>query len=98
MILVITIPLWWITQTAKLESNFNPNAKGDNGASRGMYQIQERTWYHYSDKTWEVYAHDPEESKRVCRLILMDCAKKCQRDKKPVTFKNARYYYRHGGF
>lgn len=29
---------------AKVESDFRPQAKGDNGESKGMYQIQKRHW------------------------------------------------------
>jgi hypothetical protein len=88
----------WVIRTARLESGFKPARVGDNGRSRGMYQIQRRAWEHYSKVRWVTGAHDPIESKRVARLILADCVRACQRSRKPVTFENARYVYRRGGF
>lgn len=85
----------WVYDTARLESNFNDKAIGDNFKSRGRYQIQEATWRHYSKKPWRIYAHDKVEATRVAYLIIQDCAKKCG---KRVTFKRIRYYYTHGGF
>jgi hypothetical protein len=101
MILISTVsgvPDSWVDRTAHLESRHNPRAIGDSGRSRGEFQIKRRVWEHYSDTPWRVRAHDPVESRRVAKLILSDCARACQRDGKPVTFVNVRWYYRHGGF
>ena len=88
----------WLDRTMKLESRGDPRAVGDSGRSRGPYQIQRNIWNHYSSLAWRSSAHDPVASRRVARLILADCAKACRRDRRPVTFANARHYYRHGGF
>lgn len=38
-----------LTAIAKLESDFRPQIKGDNGKSKGMYQIQERIHGRFGD-------------------------------------------------
>lgn len=88
----------WLDETARLESSNRDSAVGDAGRSRGRYQIQKATWKAYSKAPWKTGAHDPVESRRVARLILIDCAKACRKHNMAVTFKNARYFYRHGGF
>ena len=92
------VPESWVRETARLESSHRDGAVGDNGRSRGRYQIQAATWRAYSTVPWRTGSHDPVESRRVCRLILADCARACRRDGKVVAFKAARWYYRHGGF
>lgn len=88
----------WLSQTAWLESRCNCAAVGDNGRSRGAYQIQRRTWEHYSRVPWRTGAHDPVESRRVAKLILKDCYRYCVRHKRPVTFTEVRCLWRRGGF
>jgi len=99
----------WLDRTAMLESRWQDDAIGDkvnrhgkpnppHKWSRGRYQIRKPTWEAYSKQPWRTAAHDPVESRRVCVLILRDCAKACRRDGKPVTFENVRWYYRHGKF
>lgn len=93
-----SVPNDWVEKTAWLESRNDDNAVGDRGRSRGRYQIQKTTWQRYSTKKWERWAHDAVESRRVCRLILSDCARACVRHGQRVTFQQCRWYYRHGGF
>ncbi len=92
------VPESWVRETARLESRGNTAAVGDRGRSRGAYQIQQATWVRYSRTPWVTGAHDPCESRRVAGLILADCVRACRRDRRAVTFANARWYYRHGGF
>jgi len=88
----------WLDRTAMLESGNKPAAVGDKGRSRGAYQIQERPWRHYSRVPWRIGAHDPVESRRVARLILLDCERACKRHHKAATFANVRWYYQTGGY
>jgi len=88
----------WLQRTMELESGGDHAAIGDGGRSRGAYQIQRATWQHYSRRPWATAAHDPAESRRVCRLILVDCERACRRAGWRVTFTNVRWFYRHGGF
>ena len=88
----------WLDETARRESRGNRWSVGDRGRSRGAYQIQRATWAKYSTTPWRVGAHDPVESRRVCREILLDCAGECARRGKPVTFENVRWFYQHGGW
>lgn len=88
----------WLDRTAHIESRNRDSAIGDGGRSRGRYQIQERTWARYSRKPWRTFAHDPRESRRVARLILIDCQRACRKARRPATFENARWFYTHGGF
>ena len=88
----------WLTRTAWLESRHKPQAIGDQGRSRGAYQIKQPTWQRYSRRPWRSAAHDAVESRRVARQILIDCVRACRRDRRPVTFQNVRWYYRRGGF
>lgn len=101
LVVAFSVPDAWLTRTSWLESRHNPAAIGDGGRSRGMYQIQRRTWetprYH-ARLPWRVWAHDPVESHRIAKLILNDCCRACMRHKQPVTFNRVRWYYRHGGF
>lgn len=94
---VAAVPDAWLDRTAHLESRHNHAAIGKAG-ERGAYQIKAAIWRHYSRLPWRVYAHDPAVSRRVARLILDDCSRACVRDRRPVTFTNARWYYRRGGF
>lgn len=73
-----------VHKIAVIESNCNPDAIGDNGASRGAFQIQERAWadavaYHritaedhdypiYTD--WKTYSMEYELSFIVARTLL----------------------------
>jgi len=96
---VWTPPPAWLDETMRRESSGNRLAVGDGGRSRGPYQIQRRIWEHYGGRLpWSKYAHDPVEARRVATLILLDCARACKRAGKPVTFSNARFFFRHGGF
>jgi hypothetical protein len=81
----------------QLESCGDPRAVGKAG-ERGPFQIKRNIWKHYSSLAWRSSAHDPVASRGVARLILRDCIKACRRDGRPVTFANARRYYRRGGF
>lgn len=88
----------WLDRTMELESGGDHIAVGDGGRSRGAYQIQRATWQRYSRRPWATAAHESAESRRVCRLVLLDCARSCRRAGRPATFANVRYFYRHGGF
>jgi hypothetical protein len=91
------VPDAWLDRTRFLESTHRNYVVGKAG-ERGPYQIQRNIWEHYSTLPWRCSAHDPVASRRVARLILKDCMNACRRDGRPVTFKNVRWYYRHGGF
>jgi len=93
----ISVPDAWLDRTMRLESSGDPRAVGKAG-ERGPYQIKRNIWQHYSSLPWRCSAHDPVAIRRVARLILKDCMNACRRDGRPVTFANARWYYRHGGF
>lgn len=92
------VPESWLNETARLESGGNANAVGDHGQSRGPFQIQRGPWESFSRDPWRVAAHDPVKSRVVARKILQHCARACVRDRRAVTFKNVRWYYRHGRF
>lgn len=87
----------WLDRIAERESAGDSAAVGKAG-ERGAYQIQRRTWEHYSRVPWRTGAHNPVESRRVARLILQDCVRACERKQQPVTFDNVYHWYRHGGF
>lgn len=93
-----SVMVGWLEKTAQLESHGKLEAVGDKGKSRGPFQIQEKTWKAYSHRPWRTYAHDRREATRVATGILSDCYRACLRDKKEPSFKNVRWYYRHGGF
>jgi len=89
----------WLELTINAESGGVYTAVGDGGRSRGPYQIQQKIWEFYGGKKpWIMWAHDPRESRRVCKLVLRACAAKCKKEGKDINFKNVRYYYTHGGF
>lgn len=88
----------WLDRTLWLESRGDHSAVGDAGRSRGGYQVQERVWRAYSRVPWRIGAHNPVESRRVARMILIDCERACARDGRPVTWRHVRWYYRHGGY
>ena len=100
----VVVPEEWLDRTKYLESSGNRWAVGDTGKnvhggrSLGAYQIQRRTWEHYSTLPWNPGAFNPRESRRVCRMILADCIRECQRRHQSVTFSNVRWIYRSGGF
>ena len=61
----------WIPQLEALahcESSFSPGAIGDNGASRGLFQIQ-RLWFDLAGEDWGA-AFDPAVNLRVALLIV----------------------------
>jgi hypothetical protein len=87
----------WLDRTAHLESRGDDLAIGRSG-ERTRYQIMRATWRHYSDVPFAQSARYPAEARRVARLILIDCERACRRTRRPVTFANVRWFYRHGGF
>jgi len=59
--------------TIKLaESSGRDSCIGDNGKSRGAYQIQERTWKQYSRLNWLKYTAIPKDSRLVASMMVSD--------------------------
>lgn len=93
------VPVVWVDRTMALESAGKNQAIGDNGRSRGPYQIQERPWTVFGGRLpWATWAHDSIESRRIATRILAACMKEARKHGKPLTFKEIRYIYRHGGY
>lgn len=89
----------WLDRTRQIESRGHCEAVGDNGRSRGPYQIQRGPWRAYGGPgPWHVYAHRERDARKVAAKILRACERACIRDRRPVTWRNVRWYYRHGGF
>jgi hypothetical protein len=94
----------YVTRIGVKESSNNDKAMGDLDESglprsRGRYQIQELPWRKFLGKLpWRIYAHDPKESKPVCRRIVKACIKACKRHGMPTNFHNVYFFYSHGGY
>lgn len=63
------------------ESSGRSSCIGNDGLSRGAYQIKESTWKQYSRLDWKKYAHDPKESRIVAGMIVSDLIKKAKKSR-----------------
>lgn len=88
-----------VSSTGAAESSHRPWVIGDNGRSRGEYQIQRWIWYAFGGRRpWEKWAHVESEARPVAGRIVWACQERLRKKGKPVTWAGIRHLYTHGGF